>query len=69
MRLLPASDVSTLGILLILGFELSAGLLFGFVCVFLLRRRERTARTPDPKGGLRVLQLPARPAPDARKAT
>jgi hypothetical protein len=68
MRLLPASDVSTFGILLILGFELSAGLLYGFVCVFLLRRRERTARTPDPKSGLCVLQLSARHAPDARKA-
>ena len=68
MRLLPASDVSTLGILLILGFELSVGVLYGFVCAFLLRRRDRTALTPDPKGGLHVLPLPVRHAPDARKA-
>ncbi len=68
MRLLPASDVSTLGILLILGSELSAGVLYGFVCAFLLHRRERAGRAPDPKGGLHVLPLSARHAPDARKA-
>jgi hypothetical protein len=68
MGLLSASDVSTVAILLVLGFEFAGGLLYGFVFTFFLRRRERTARIPDPKGGLPVLSLPERHAHDARKA-
>ncbi len=68
MRLLPASDLATVAILLVLGFELAGSLLYSFVCALFLRRRERTAGTPDLKRGLPVLPLPARNAPDARKA-
>jgi hypothetical protein len=67
MRPLPASDVSTVAILLILGYELLGGLLYGFVVAFIVRRRERT-RPPDPRGGLRVLPLATRHTHDARKA-
>ncbi len=57
MRLLPASGLATVAILLVLRFELAGGLLYGFVCALFLRRRERTARTQDPKAGLPVLPL------------
>jgi len=68
MRLLPASNLSTVAILLVLGFELAGSLLCSFVCALFGRRRERTARTPELRGGLPVLPLPVRYAPDARKA-
>ena len=68
MRLLPASGLSTVAILFVQGFELAGRPFYGFVCAGFLRNRERTARTPDPNGGLRVLSPPARQAPDARAA-
>jgi hypothetical protein len=62
-----AADGSAGATLLMIVCEIAGGLVYGLAFASVLRRRARTAGFPDPKGGLRVIPLPARPAPDARK--